>query len=311
MKRMKIFSIFLAVIFAVTGSVLPVSASAEGLAIYHDRAFTITNYWHSGVMISDTPENGYAGSFTNVSGTSYSFSNSNYSVSHLSSASNSSNSGATVLLASFSSFLASKTFTGYYISVDIPTLEKRQVIAKTALRFHNYSITYSALNQIDYAPKNISYPGYYVEPTSITKLRCDGFVEYCYERNNVRVFGPSGDADEWNIYHNLTTSRTVHNTGSLSTLSPEIQARSMKNMLGDINADGTISVSDARLALRYSTQLETPNEYEAYVANVTGDSADISSEDARLILRAATGLEGEVSTIGIEGGYRFPNDALI
>lgn len=44
MKRMKIFSILLAVILAVTVSVMPASASAEGLAIYHDRAFTITNY---------------------------------------------------------------------------------------------------------------------------------------------------------------------------------------------------------------------------------------------------------------------------
>lgn len=311
MKKTKKFLILFAVLVILIASVSPAFASAEGLAVYHDRAFGITTYWHSGVMITDTPENGYAGTFEDINGTDISVFNSSYAVSHLSSASNTDNIDVTILLASYNEFLASRTFTGYYTSVDNPSLSLRQAIKRTALSFRNFTVSYSAFNQIDYDNKNYLYRNRYVEPSDITKFRCDGFVEYCYEKNNVRVFGPEDDDAEWNIYHNYPLSRTVHNTGSLSTLSPEIQARSMKNMLGDINADGTISVSDARLALRYSTQLETPNGYEAYVANVTGDSADISSEDARLILRAATGLEGEVSTIGIEGGYRFPNDALI
>lgn len=311
MKNKNLLSAVFSLLLIVSAAV-PAHASAEGFAVYHNKAFSITPYWHSGVMITDTPEHGFSGTFEGFDGKIYSFSNTDYSVSHLSSMSNSENSGATVLFASFDSFLGSKDFTGYYTSVDNPSLSKRQYVKQTALKFYNYTVTYSAFNQIDYAPKNISYPGYYVEPTSITKFRCDGFVEYCFERNDCRLFGPKDEVDEWNIYHNCTSSRSVHNTGSLPTLSPEIQARSMKNMMGDIDADGSVTVEDSRLALRYAVNLETPNEYQKYVADVTGDDGTVSMDDARLIQRAAIGLEGngDINNIGTSEGYRFPNDFL-
>ena len=82
----------------------------------------------------------------------------------------------------------------------------------------------------------------------------------------------------------------------------------MRNQLGDIDADGEITPGDARLALRYSLELETPNAYQAFTANVTGSGTDITPADARLIERASLGLEGTVSLIGTAQGYRFPND---
>lgn len=52
---------------------------------------------------------------------------------------------------------------------------------------------------------------------------------------------------------------------------------------GDVNGDGKISASDARLALRAASQLEMLSEVEKYLADVNGDGK-ITAADARLIL---------------------------
>lgn len=67
--------------------------------------------------------------------------------------------------------------------------------------------------------------------------------------------------------------------------------------LGDVNFDGRITASDARLALRFSAQLETPTADQYIVANVILDDA-IKATDARLILRCSAQLVDE-SAFGI------------
>ena len=61
-------------------------------------------------------------------------------------------------------------------------------------------------------------------------------------------------------------------------------------VLGDIDADGAISVSDARLALRAAVKLDTLTGGYFTAANVDFKD-DISVSDARLILRAAVKLD--------------------
>ncbi|MBR3867816.1 MAG: dockerin type I repeat-containing protein [Clostridia bacterium] len=67
--------------------------------------------------------------------------------------------------------------------------------------------------------------------------------------------------------------------------------------LGDVNFDGRITAADARLALRYSAKLETPNAEQFIVANVILDGK-IEANDARLILRVSAKLAKE-SDFGI------------
>ncbi|MBQ7688286.1 MAG: dockerin type I repeat-containing protein [Clostridia bacterium] len=73
----------------------------------------------------------------------------------------------------------------------------------------------------------------------------------------------------------------------------ELQAYyNAERVLGDVDADGGVSASDARLALRLAVGLE---QYPAgcaarNAADVTADGS-ITAEDARRILRAAVGLE--------------------
>ena len=84
----------------------------------------------------------------------------------------------------------------------------------------------------------------------------------------------------------------------------------MRCKLGDVNADGTLTAADARLVLRYTADLITFNDYQKFVADVTGNGNSVTAADARLIMNAAAGLEGDgvTANIGTNAGYRFPKD---
>ena len=59
---------------------------------------------------------------------------------------------------------------------------------------------------------------------------------------------------------------------------------------GDVDNDGAITVSDARLALRFAVKLDKPTEIQKYCADIDGTKR-ISVADARTILRAAVKLQ--------------------
>ena len=58
----------------------------------------------------------------------------------------------------------------------------------------------------------------------------------------------------------------------------------------DVDCNGEITASDARLALRYSAVLENLDDLQYFAAEVTGDK-QVTASDARKILRFASGLE--------------------
>ncbi len=63
-------------------------------------------------------------------------------------------------------------------------------------------------------------------------------------------------------------------------------------MQGDMNADGSITTSDARIALRGAVGLEEMGTALRERADLDGDG-NLTTADARLILRIAVGLDGE------------------
>lgn len=63
-----------------------------------------------------------------------------------------------------------------------------------------------------------------------------------------------------------------------------------QRILGDVNGDGKITASDARLALRAAASLENLDSPSFYAADVNFDYK-ITAMDARLILRVAAGLD--------------------
>ena len=74
-----------------------------------------------------------------------------------------------------------------------------------------------------------------------------------------------------------------------TTVTEEIPALA-QHKKGDVDLDGTVSVADARLALRAAVGLDTLSDEKYFVADVDGQDG-ISVADARLILRVAVGLD--------------------
>ena len=61
-------------------------------------------------------------------------------------------------------------------------------------------------------------------------------------------------------------------------------------LTGDVNGDGKVNSSDARLALRAAVGLEDLTEAQKAAADVNRDG-NVRSSDARKILRVAVGLD--------------------
>ncbi len=61
---------------------------------------------------------------------------------------------------------------------------------------------------------------------------------------------------------------------------------------GDVDGDGKISAADARLALRFSVNLDVPTDEQKLVADFDGNGS-ITAADARSILRLSVGLSVE------------------
>lgn len=73
-------------------------------------------------------------------------------------------------------------------------------------------------------------------------------------------------------------------------------------VLGDVDGDGKISASDARIALRTSVGLDSLSDSKFKAADADKDNK-ITASDARLILRASVGLEDLDDSTAEERGY--------
>lgn len=79
-------------------------------------------------------------------------------------------------------------------------------------------------------------------------------------------------------------------TGENTTQPSEEPSEPVSPSTGDVNGDGKITSTDARLALRAAVGLEDLSEAVRRIADANGDGK-LNSSDARLILRVAVGLE--------------------
>ena len=62
------------------------------------------------------------------------------------------------------------------------------------------------------------------------------------------------------------------------------------SVFGDVNGDGEITASDARMVLRFSAELDTPTSEQIRISDVNNDG-EITASDARKILRISAELE--------------------
>lgn len=114
---------------------------------------------------------------------------------------------------------------------------------------------------------------------------------------------PTGDMDASScvLYHidsdgelTLLESEAELNILSCATdktgLFAVVEDKSMVALKGDVNADGSVTATDARLVLRASAKLEELTEAQQSSADVNSDG-NITSADARTILRISAKLE--------------------
>ncbi|MBN2010287.1 hypothetical protein JW960_13160, partial [candidate division KSB1 bacterium] len=66
---------------------------------------------------------------------------------------------------------------------------KRKSVVSTAVELISYDIAYPWINPYPNALDYYSDAGSIIYPQNIKRLRCDGLVEYCYEYNNIWVWG--------------------------------------------------------------------------------------------------------------------------
>ena len=68
--------------------------------------------------------------------------------------------------------------------------------------------------------------------------------------------------------------------------------KDLKNNMGDVDFNGSVTAADARSILRYSSRLETYTDEQFVRSDVDGDGV-ISSNDSQFVLRYSSGLETE------------------
>lgn len=228
---------------------------AKGYALYRNGAILGTT-WHGGIMNQNIIS--YSNSIIHIGGI-----------------------GGPVTTCNLSIFEDGKDFMGYYLPNRSLTASQLTSVVNTARQLLNNDIGYNLYNQINYDEDAV---GTKVSPDEIKSIRCDGVVEYCYEYNNIRVYGSDSN---WNISIN---SKAVKSEHSGTKITPESQAKQyMNNMLGDVNADRYVTAEDANLVLNYAAKLTTFNSYQTFVSDVNGDGVS-TAEDAQLILKYAAKL---------------------
>lgn len=175
----------------------PYANGAGGYAVYRDGVeiigSVVTN-WHTAIVTAGI---GTSGTYAEASGI-----------------------GLTTGLVSYSSFLNGNTFKGYYKPSSVSNYSgKRDSVVSTAKTLANLHIPYVAVECITY--DSIPAGQTHYKPADIKAIRCDGFVEYCFEYNGIRVYGPiSGDA--WDISLNDAYAQDVHN--GVAAITPKSQA---------------------------------------------------------------------------------------
>lgn len=133
----------------------------------------------------------------------------------------------TTELVSYSEFLNGNSPKGYYRpSSTSLTSSQRDKVCDTANDLVNERIPYSIATPIHYSRSTsatIKHP-----VSDIDTIRCDGFVEYAYEYNDIRVFGSDS---YWNVARVGDIYENAHDTLSLT---PKKQASNYMVRIGSL-----------------------------------------------------------------------------
>ncbi len=142
---------------------------------------------------------------------------------------------------------------------------------------HYIDASTCALPENTFFIQNMKYGTFDTESNSMD------FLEYLVTATTTTSIRSNGKYTQFNVYNRYV---------SPGVLNGDYTAVEGQYLLGDVNVDGTVSVADARLALRIAARLDDYPDVDSVVfknADVNGDGY-ITTADARIILRVCAGL---------------------
>lgn len=122
-----------------------------------------------------------------------------------------------VIRDTWSHFLDGNSYKGTYRPKRAPNSAQRDLFVYTAQQLVDDKIPYSLYYQLNYPVNDV---GYYVEPSEIKGIRCDGVIEYVFEWYSFHVYG---GATYWDITKASSTRKDFH---SGIQITPKSQAKS-------------------------------------------------------------------------------------
>ena len=175
----------------------PYVNGAGGYAVYRDGVEIVGSFitnWHTAIVTTGL---GTSGKYAEAGGI-----------------------GLTTRLTEYDNFLDGNTFKEYYKPFSVSNyIGQRDAVVSTAKTLANLHIPYVAVECITY--NSIPAGQTHYKPADIKAIRCDGFVEYCFEYNGIRVYDPiSGNA--WDVSLNDAYAQDVHN--GVAAITPQSQA---------------------------------------------------------------------------------------
>ena len=153
------------------------------------------------------------------------------------------------------------------ISVTFKTAPEKYTVSISKSGFNHAKNTVSPVGDVQVntnASLTVTYAPYY--PGAVDKLIVDGVEQ------------PAGADGKW-TFENITANHTL-----------EVVFKFVPRK-GDLDKDGDVTTSDARIALRVAASLDASDAYIDEYGEVADNDGKITTSDARLILRVAAQLE--------------------
>jgi len=196
----------------------------------------------------------------NHSGLVSSVSSSGDSSSYIYEMSKSDHSGNCIEYNTMATHKSGRTWFGSYSPEGDITDSIRQSIKNTAVELYNRgNVGYTWADAL--VP--VGSPGTYISPSEVVKLRCDGLVEYCYEWNNVWVWGDSGT----NYDISYVSYLGEHNNFDQPPLNPDVR-------LSPYAQRGGHSNDALSTTFRCSDDYYEQNDSQGTAHNLIGTSGD-------------------------------------
>lgn len=162
-------------------------------------------------------------------------------------------------------------------------------------------------NQCRYGNHDHMEPGRAVDastcflPENTWFIKKHNHMDYTSETAAAFIFWLSYNTTQRNVYQNEAYPQYMQKAvlgDKVYAYSTPSDSETNNYAYGDLDIDGKVSSSDARLALRYAVGLEgAPSQIITLIGDVDGNGR-IDSADARLILRYSVGLDRNFTVAG-------------